>query len=65
MQLPSIVTIVTPVLPAAFSAWLAPSAAGSLIVYTTLMSLFADRQFSIAVFPPGIAPWVGWWQAIT
>jgi len=24
----------------------------------------AERQFSMAVRPPSMAPWVGWWQAI-
>jgi hypothetical protein len=44
------------VLPAAFSAALAPTAAGSLIVYTRLMLGFLARHFSIAVRPPSSAP---------
>ena len=46
----------SPLLPAASSAWNAPYAAGSLIVYTTLMSGFLASRFSIAVRPPSSAP---------
>ena len=56
VQPPSTDTTSTPDFPAAFSAVFAPSAAGSLIVYTRLMSGLFCRQFSIAVCPLAWSP---------
>lgn len=52
-------------LPAAFSAWKAPAAAGWLMVWTTLMSGLFCRQLSIAVWPLAWSPKLSAMQTIS
>ena len=55
-QPPSTDTMVTPVFLAFCNALNAPAAAGSLMEYTTLMSGFFCKQFSMAVWPLAWSP---------